>query len=598
MKMKKSLSESRFTLRILDYLEEIKKGENNVVLFGSVGNGKTYLLNKACGANFLTSDEGYSCTRNVQYSFSLKYDMVIIDFPGLNSVKDMIGHLKIQRTALSAIPIRMICFVIKYSQRNDDFEIELSQMLSIFDNYKKNIAIIITKSEEINNNMKRKEEIKFLFKNKFEIENVLFTTKKTAPLELCKNLNSFKSKMENIKQLLIKTRDLAKTVPSLYNKDMAKERQIYEDKFYDTLDLFKKEVDKASDPDLKRALYFACKDFKDFLLEEYTNVIKRKKIDGKEPDLDSIIAEILMFDNNIYNEFNEFRKQIESTIKISSTTYNGEYNRFKKCPHCGTIWFKVIGCNSVQCGKRTNVTDKIIGRYKKYKVSFKDNKIFIQTEDLGNGNNIEMNSAPMNMNNMMINNNIMMNNNIMNNNNMMNMNNMMINSYIMNNNMEMNSTPMNMNNMMMNSNPINNNNMMNMNNMMMNSNPINNNYMMNMNNNMNQNSNLMEQQMMMLQMMQMQQMIQLQQRLRLQRNNMDDIENDNEFFGLTEKEMKENEERKKKGKIQINPLGCGREINWNEMEDCSDEVIEKLKEIAIDDYHSGLLKISDEMNKK
>ena len=595
MKMKKSLSESRFTLRILDYLEEIKKGENNVVLFGSVGNGKTYLLNKACGANFLTSDEGYSCTRNVQYSFSLKYDMVIIDFPGLNSVKDMIGHLKIQRTALSAIPIRMICFVIKYSQRNDDFEIELSQMLSIFDNYKKNVAIIITKSEEINNNMKRKEEIKFLFKNKFEIENVLFTTKKTAPLELCKNLNSFKSKMENIKQLLIKTRDLAKTVPSLYNKDMAKERQIYEDKFYDTLDLFKKEVDKASDPDLKRALYFACKDFKDFLLEEYTNVIKRKKIDGKEPDLDSIIAEILMFDNNIYNEFNEFRKQIESTIKISSTTYNGEYNRFKKCPHCGTIWFKVIGCNSVQCGKRTNITDKIVGRYKKYKVSFKDNKIVIQTEDLGNDNNMmnNMNSNPMNMNNMVMNSNPMNNNN-----NMMNMNNMMVNSNTLNNNPINNNNIMNMNNMMMNSNtlnnnPINNNNLMNMNSMMMNSN------MMNMNTNMNQNSNLMEQQMMMQQqMMLMQQMIQFQQMLRVQRNNINDIENDNEFFGLTEGEMKENEERKKKGKIQINPLGCGREINWNEMEDCSDEVIEKLKEIAIDDYHSGLLKISDEMNKK
>ena len=76
-----------------------------------------------------------------------------------------------------------------------------------------------------------------------------------------------------------------------------------------------------------------------------------------------------MFDNTIFNEFNEFRKQIESKIQISSTTYNGEYNRFKKCPHCGIIWFKVIGCNSVQCGKRTQVTDKIVGRYKKYVVS-------------------------------------------------------------------------------------------------------------------------------------------------------------------------------------------------------------------------------------
>ena len=261
--LKRSISESRFTIRLLNNLEEIKESQNNIVLFGSVGNGKTYLINKACGADFETSDKGYSCTRNVQHAFTLKYDMIMIDFPGLNSVKDIIGHLRIQKTALNAIPVRMICFVIKYSPRNDDFEIELGQMLSIFDNYIKNIAIIITKSEEISKDMKRKEEIKFLFKNKFEIENVLFTTKKTDRIELCKQLYTFKNRMENIKQILIKTRDLAKTVPSLYNKDMKKERELYEDKFYNTLELFKKEVEKATDPDLKRALYFAFKDFKD-----------------------------------------------------------------------------------------------------------------------------------------------------------------------------------------------------------------------------------------------------------------------------------------------------------------------------------------------
>ena len=74
-------------------------------------------------------------------------------------------------------------------------------------------------------------------------------------------------------------------------------------------------------------------------MEEYTNTIKNKKIDGKEPDMDSVIAEILMFDNNIFNEFNEFRKQIESKIQISSTTYNGEYNRFKKMP---SLWINLV----------------------------------------------------------------------------------------------------------------------------------------------------------------------------------------------------------------------------------------------------------------
>ena len=129
--------------------------------------------------------------------------------------------------------------------------------------------------------------------------------------------------MENIQQIIIKTRDLAKSVPSLYNKDMKKERELFEDKFYDALELFKKEVEKANEPDLKRALYFAFKDYKTILLEEYTNTIKNKKINGEEPDMDSVIAEVLMFDNKIFNEFDEFRKQIESKIEIKSSNYNG-----------------------------------------------------------------------------------------------------------------------------------------------------------------------------------------------------------------------------------------------------------------------------------
>ena len=58
--MKRSLSESNLSICILDYLDEIRKGENNVVLFGSVGNGKTYLLNKICGENYEIADDGYS----------------------------------------------------------------------------------------------------------------------------------------------------------------------------------------------------------------------------------------------------------------------------------------------------------------------------------------------------------------------------------------------------------------------------------------------------------------------------------------------------------------------------------------------------------
>ena len=354
----------------------------------------------------------------------------------------------------------MICFIIKYSPRNDDFERELGQMLYIFDNYISNITIVISKSEDITN--KRKEEIMYLFKNKFGIENTIFTTKKTNGYDLCEQFNKFKNKMKNIEHIIVKTRDLAKTVPSLYNKDMAKEKEIYEDKFNDALEAFKKEVEKATDPDLKRALYFAFKDYKDKLLEEYSNTIRNKKIDGKEPDPDSVVTEVLMFDNLIFNEFDNFRKLIEKQIEVKSSNYNGEYNRFKKCPHCGIIWFKVIGCNSVVCGNRTTIEDKIRGKYKEYDVSFVNNKIIISSKNI--------------------------------------------------------------------------------------------------------------------------------------RNKI--MKKDDEFFGLTKKENIENLKREKEGKIAIKPLGCGRKLDWKEMEDCSEEVISKLKEISIDDYYSGLLDISKNFNQE
>jgi hypothetical protein len=465
----------------------------------------------------------------------------------------------------------MICFIIKYSSRNDDFERELSQMLYIFNSYTSNIAIIISKSEKATR--KTKEDIKFLFKNRFGIENTIFTTTKTNGYDLCDEFNKLKNKMENIKQIIVKTRDLAKTVPSLYNKDMAKEKEIYEDKFYDALEAFKKEVEKATDPDLKRALYFAFKDYKDKLLEEYTNTIRNKKIDGKEPDIDSVVAEVLMFDNQIFNEFNEFRKSIESQIEVKSSNYNGEYNRFKKCPHCGIIWFKIKGCNTVVCGKRTKAEDKIIGKYKKYTITYVDNKIIISFEDIGRDIKKEKNinhpipiaihsKEKSNLNNCD-------NSNFKkaNNENKTQSQKVMDNQIKFDNSSSQFKSEISDNLKSKNNQKILNNNIPEKNRIMNHKNSKKKNIMSPKSQNPN--------------------------RIRATKKNFYD-----EFIGLTEKENLENVEREKDGKVKIKPFGCGKELNWAEMEDCSEEVISKLKEIAIDDYYSGLLDISEKFNKE
>ena len=483
--LKTNLSESRFSLPILKRLDEIKKCQNNIVLIGYVGSGKTTLLNKLCGQKYLTSDHGYSCTRNYQYDFSLKNDMVIIDLPGLYSIKDPIGHMKMQKSALSAIPIRMICFVISYSSRNDDLERQINEMIPIFYNYIKNITIIITKSEEAD--LQTKESIKEIIKNKFNIENIIFSTKKYNGFDLCDDLNKIKNKMENIKQILVKTRDLAKTIISQFNPDIYEERESFKDKFEDALTKFKKEVEKAKDPDLKRALYFAFKDYKDKLLNDYTNTIRKKKINGNEPDMDQVIAEILTFNNEVFEQFNQFRKIIESQIELKSSNYNGEFNRFKKCPHCGIIWFKIIGCDSIVCGTRTTIEDKIIGQYKNYIVTYSNNEVIIKEKESPKEKEEKKNKEKN-------------------------------------------------------------------------------------------------------------------ERFDDKDEIFNDEEeykyiNDNEFYGLTEKEESENKKKIKNGEITIKPLGCGKRCNWSEMEDCSEEVIKQLKEISIDDYDSGVFNISDKYNK-
>lgn len=91
-----------------------------------------------------------------------------------------------------------------------------------------------------------------------------------------------------------------------------------------------------------------------------------------------------MFNNSIFNDYDSFRKKAELELEIQQTNYNGEMNRYKRCPHCGEIWFRIKGCSGIICGRRSLLKDRIWGFFKNYIVSFSNKKLTYTTLEQNN----------------------------------------------------------------------------------------------------------------------------------------------------------------------------------------------------------------------
>jgi len=223
--------------------------------------------------------------------------------------------------------------------------------------------------------------------------------------------------MTNIPKMIIKSKnfinkmkiigdDLFKTIRSKFQEDFNKTISKFECKFEEYKD----------NNDAKRALFFALKLFKNKHIRKYSKEIRKLNTEDSLEFSDKIICEIILYSNRIHNQFinlvqppipdkkennnnnnnsnnnnnnnnnnnteQKVIKHFNIGLQISNQDTEDEYNKFKQCPYCGTIWFRYTGCSGVYCGKRgTQKTDKISGCFKNYFVEYANGQITVNESE-------------------------------------------------------------------------------------------------------------------------------------------------------------------------------------------------------------------------
>ena len=342
---------------VLDNLEIIKASKRNVILIGSVGSGRNTLFNKICGKNFKI-DSGFSGSHDALFSRSLTGNNLIIHFPGLNTIVDFAKHLKEQQAILSAIPVRLICFVIKYSYRYDEIIRSFNQMFLIFRNYRKNIAVIITNTEEMT--IKNQSEIQLIFK-KLEIKKLIFTKLTTLPLDINDKITAEVEKTTNIEDSINITEEIYNQIKDNNKLDIKfniiDKRAEYLEKFRKEQKKFLEEFEKKN-KESKSALYFSLKEYQKNLAKQLNEDLLTlfdyaKKEDNEFNDGDNIInnnedgnlpedfaneiyLQAILFARESSEDLKNLKQKIEKDgIVTESFGANGQNNNIKKCPHCG-----------------------------------------------------------------------------------------------------------------------------------------------------------------------------------------------------------------------------------------------------------------------
>jgi len=73
---------------------------------------------------------------------------------------------------------------------------------------------------------------------------------------------------------------------------------------------------------------------------------------------------------------------VSQNFRPETTFYDqSNLNKYKQCPYCGEIWFRIVGCGKMNCGGRSLSKDVVTGSYLNYFIKIINNKLVINKKE-------------------------------------------------------------------------------------------------------------------------------------------------------------------------------------------------------------------------
>jgi len=315
-----------------------------VVLTGDVGSGKSTIVEKLCGVTNLSSNAPVSVTRVSTLFHSMDGRLIISDTPGSNSMKDKLSHNCEIAIALNYADVSRIFLVTKAEARIDNVIFAVRRYAEqLVDLDMDALAVIVTHMDQVT---WKEEEFKSCLDEELGMNTVVFsgfgtngTQLQRDILSVCKKIFKLSINGENFFKLFKISNNNVKILRS-GNKQVELFRAIKQQ--------FNEQ--RKAIPDEKQAdLAF---EFQAFMLEQ---IDVAQKVMARENNFEFYGEDAVFETGHIANMSNQLRAILYDIRVETMAKAAAEHGVavLKKCPHCGQIWDKIIGCEgTTYCGER------------------------------------------------------------------------------------------------------------------------------------------------------------------------------------------------------------------------------------------------------